>query len=288
MIYIVLAIITSVLLLSIFKLFERYNINTFHAIIVNYAVAAITGFLFSEYKINFDLIIRTPWLLICIPLGLLFISIFYLISLTAQKISIAAASVSNKMSVIIPVLIAIIYLGEQLSALKVIGIVLALCAIYLTNKKTVPEHKLKKTLVWLPVLVFIGSGLIDSTINLAKTYLFTLPEHGELFSICTFACAFFIGLIILSVQLFKRSANFEFKSIIGGVILGIPNYFSIFFIIRSLEANVLESSQLFPVLNISNVVLTALVGYIFFKEKLSLPNMIGVGLAIIAIFLIAF
>ena len=125
MIYIVLAIITSVLLLSIFKLFERYNVNTFHAIIVNYAVAAITGFLFSEHKLNFDLITDTPWLLICIPLGLLFIAIFYLISLTAQKISIAAASVSNKMSVIIPVLIAIVYLGEQLSALKVIGIVLA-------------------------------------------------------------------------------------------------------------------------------------------------------------------
>ena len=159
MIYIILAVVTSVFLLSIFKLLPKYNVNTFHAIIINYLVATSTGFVFSENKIDFSLVAETSWLWICLPLGFLFIGIFFLISLTAQKISIAAASVANKMSVVIPVLFSIIFIGEKLSALKLIGILLALVAVYFTNKKTQKESNAPKSLLWLPVLVFIGSGL---------------------------------------------------------------------------------------------------------------------------------
>ncbi len=289
MVYIILAIATSIFLLSIFKLFTKYNVNTFHAITANYLTAAITGFCFSKNEINLNLLSETHWLYVCLPLGFLFISIFYLISLTAQKISIAAASVANKMSVVIPVLFSIIFIGEKLSILKIIGIILALVAVYFANKRKSAEHQGGTSLLWLPVLVFIGSGLIDTSINAAQTYLFTLPVHSELFSIGIFFSAFCIGSCILVFQFFgkpKSGVKFELKSIIAGIILGIPNYFSIFFIIKSLEANVFNSAQLFPVLNISNVVLTALVGFLFFKEKLSIQNIIGVVLAIISILLI--
>jgi drug/metabolite transporter (DMT)-like permease len=291
MIYIVLAILTSIFLLSVFKLFEKYKVNTFHAIITNYITAALTGFLFSQHKIDFNLISETSWLYVCLPLGFLFISVFYLISLTAQKISIAAASVANKMSVVIPVLFSIIFIGESFNTMKIIGIILALIAVYFTNKRNTAEHHTSKTLLWLPVLVFIGSGLIDTGINAAKTYLFTLPVHSDLFSIGVFASAFIIGICVLAFQFLKQpkgSIKFELKSLIGGIVLGIPNYFSIFFILKSLEANIFTSAQLFPVLNISNVVLTALVGFLVFKEKLSTKNLLGVLLAVISILLITY
>lgn len=289
MIYIILAIIISVFLLGVFKLFDKYKVNTFHAIVTNYLAAALTGFFFSKHKIDFNLITETSWLYVCLPLGFLFISVFYLISLTAQKISIAAASVANKMSVVIPVLFSIIFIGEPFNVVKIIGIILALIAVYFTNKRNTTEHHTSKTLLWLPALVFIGSGLIDTGINAAKTYLFTLPVHSDLFSIGIFASAFIIGICVLAFQFLKQpkeNIKFELKSLIGGIILGIPNYFSIFFIIKSLEANIFTSAQLFPVLNISNVVLTAFVGFLIFKEKLSAQNLLGVILAVISILLI--
>lgn len=289
MIYIILAVLTSVFLLSVFKLFEKYKVNTFHAIVVNYIAAATTGFIFSKHEIDFELIRSTSWLWMCLPLGFLFISVFYLISQTAQKISIAAASVANKMSVVIPVLFSIIFIGEELNILKIIGIILALIAVYFTNKSNNTEHHATLNLFWLPVLVFIGSGLIDTGINAAKTYLFTLPVHSNLFSIGIFSSAFIIGISVLTFQLLRKndSRKFEFKSVFGGIILGIPNYFSIFFIIKALEANVFQSAQLFPVLNISNVILTALVGYLVFKQKLNTQNVIGIAIAVISILLIA-
>ncbi len=292
MLYILLTIVISVLLLLIFKAFQKYGVNSLVAIVVNYITAGITGILFYNSNISISAIIQSEWIYICLPLGVLFISIFYLIALTTQKISISAASVANKMSVIMPVLYSLIFLGQQLSALKIVGIFLAMIAVYLSTRSSKKDN-VNSALMWLPVLVFIGSGLIDIAINAGNAFYIKTKGESALFSICTFLSAFAVGVIILLYSVFvKRSLAinevFAPKNIIGGLILGIPNYFSIFFIFKSLDANVLQSAQLFPVLNLSNVALSAFLGWLVFKEKLSPINLVGIVLAIISILLISF
>lgn len=287
MIYIILAISTGVFVLSLFKLFEKYKVSTVAAIIVNYFAAALTGFITSGNKEDFFNLAERQWLLFCIPLGFLFFSVFYLISLTIQKISVAAGSVANKMSVVMPVLFSVFFIGEKLDLLKTSGIVMALVAVYFATKQNDKANDRSKKLFWLPVLVFIGSGFIDISLNAAKTYLIRSETDNEVFTTCTFFCAFCFGSLS---TLFRKPLNlevkFNLKNIMWGFILGIPNYFSIFLIIKALETGVLKSAQLFPVLNISNVALASIAGYIFFKEKLSAQNILGVILAVLSIVLI--
>jgi len=292
MFYIVLTILFSVFLLIVFKLFQKFEVNTFVAIIINYVAAAVTGILFLETEYNFKDVLHASWLTICIPLGLLFITIFYLISQTAQRISISTASVANKMSVAMPVLFSVIFLNQQLSVLKIIGIILALVAVYFSTK-TPKVEKTSNKLIWLPIAVFFGSGLIDIAINAANAFYITSPNDSALFSISTFLSAFCFGLIILLVQFFVTKkitiqSVFKLKNIVGGIALGIPNYFSIYFIFKSLDAKVLNSAQLFPILNLSNVALSAIVAWLWFKEKLSPINIIGIFMAVIAIILISY
>jgi drug/metabolite transporter (DMT)-like permease len=291
MIYIILAVLTSVFLLLMFKLFDRFEINTFHAILVNYIVAALTGIAFSPYKLDLSGIPGSEWIFICIPLGFLFISVFYLISLTTQRISIAAASVANKMSVVMPVLFSIYIVGDNMNLLKLLGIVLALVAVYLTTKVKRDEKNVSTAQWWLPVLVFVGSGCIDISINAAKQFYLKTPEDSELFTICTFASAFGIGSVFFLFQVLSKKAGLKkeklFRTLIAGIILGIPNYFSIFFILKALDSAVLSSVELFPVLNISNVVLSSALGVILFRERLSVMNGFGIALAIASIVLIA-
>lgn len=291
MLYIILTIVISVLLLLIFKAFQKYSVNSLVAIVVNYITAGVTGILFLNSDINISTIIHSDWIYICLPLGVLFISIFYLIALTTQKISISAAAVANKMSVIMPVLYSLIFLNQQLSGLKIIGIILAMLAVYLSTRSS-KKGNVNTALIWLPVLVFIGSGLIDIAINASNAFYIRSNNESALFSICTFLSAFTVGVIILTWMVFKGSLSFKTilapKNIIGGLVLGIPNYFSIFFIFKSLEVNVLQSAQLFPVLNLSNVALSAFLGWLVFKEKLSALNLAGIVLAIISILLISF
>ena len=66
------------------------------------------------------------------------------------------------------------------------------------------------------------------------------------------------------------------------------NHHAIYFIFKSLDANLLQSAQLFPVLNLSNVALSAFLGWAVLKEKLSVINITGIALAIISILLISF
>ncbi|MEO6306064.1 MAG: DMT family transporter [Bacteroidia bacterium] len=291
MLYIILTIVISVLLLVIFKAFQKYDVNSLVAIVINYITAGLTGILFLNSDFNFAAIISSDWICICLPLGVLFISVFYLISQTAQRISISSASVANKMSVIMPVLFSVFLLHQTLSFLKVAGIVLAVLALYLSTYS--PEKKkVSRNLFWLPVLVFIGSGLIDIAINFTNTFYIHTKYESALFSISTFLSAFVIGIVVLLYLIFiKRSLPAKEvlapKNILAGLILGIPNYFSIFFIFKSLDARVLQSAQLFPVLNLSNVALAALLGWLIYKEKLSTVNIAGIVLAIISILLIS-
>lgn len=291
MLYIVLTIIISVLLLLVLKAYQKYGVNSLVAIIINYITAGLTGIFFMDSDIDLGTIFSSEWIYICIPLGALFISIFYLIAITAQRISISTASVANKMSVVMPVLFSVIFLNEHLSFLKIVGIVMALTAVYLSTFSS-DKRSVNANLMWLPILVFIGSGLIDITINASNEFYLKSNNESAVFSICTFLSAFVIGICILIYKVgVQHSLNLKEviapKNIVGGIVLGIPNYFSIYFIFKSLDAHVLQSAQLFPVLNLSNVALSAFLGWLVFKEKFSPLNLVGIFLAIVSILLIA-
>lgn len=292
MLYIFLTVVVSVLLLIIFKAFKKYEVNSFISIVVNYIIAAITGFVFLDSEIDLSSVYKSDWVFICIPLAFLFIAVFYLIALTAQKISISTASVANKMSVIMPVLYSVLFLGQQLSIVKITGVLLAMLAVYLSTFSST-KKQINSGLFWLPIAVFFGSGFIDIAINAANALYLKTTSDSAMFSIFTFLFAFTIGLLtVLYLIFFKKTTSikqvFKLKNIIGGVVLGVPNYFSIFFIFKSLESNALSSAQLFPVLNLSNVALSALVAWLIFKEKISILNFAGIILAVISILLISF
>lgn len=291
MFYIILNILCSVALLFIFKVFDKYKVNTFHAIIFNYLSATATGLLFSKNDFDFSVLLNSTWTYISIPLGVLLISVFYLISLTTQKISISTASVANKMSVAMPVLFSILVLHESLTPFKSIGIICAFVALYLATNSNPDSNPDRKKIIYLPISVFIGSGLVDVAINACNAFFIKSNQDSEMFTITSFAFAFIIGLAALLFNYIKssdteRKSFIKTKSIVAGFILGIPNYFSIFFILKSLESKVLTGVQLFPVLNISNVILATLTGYFVFREKLNLKNITGIIIALAAIILI--
>ena len=76
-------------------------------------------------------------------------------------------------------------------------------------------------------------------------------------------------------------------TILGGIALGVPNFFSIYFLLRALQFEGLNSASIFTLNNVAIVMLTTLAGIVFFKEKLSLKNWMGIFLAVISILLIS-
>lgn len=280
MIYLVLSVLASTGIFIVFKLFKTYKINTLQAIVVNYITAFVCGIIHSDSKIKPIDIVNSDWFLGVLILGFLFISVFNVMALTSQRNGLSVASVASKMSVIIPIIFGIYVYKESFETQKIIGILLALIAVYLTSLKPTKVSASDKSIL-LPILLFLGSGTIDTTIN-----YFAPDDKIPLFSALIFGFAFIIGVCILIYNYFKEKQKFQLKTIPFGILLGLINYASIYFLLKALRIDGLESSRLFTINNVAIVAFSTLIGLVIFKEKIYTKNWIGICLAIISIALV--
>lgn len=285
MIYLLLSVVFSTSLFVIFKYFEIFKIDTLKAIVVNYLVAFTLGFVLASEKISIADIPNQPWVFGAIALGLLFVSIFFVMALTAQQNGVSVVSVAGKMSVVVPILFGVYLYNESLGIFKIIGIIIALVAVYLASVKE-GEDKHEKAGLILPIILFIGSGAIDTTLKYVQNNY--VSEDGvEIFSGSLFGFAALFGLIILAIKTIKKPEAFGWRNIVAGIVLGVPNYYSIVFLIKALQTKGFESSTLFTINNVSIVIVSTFVGLLLFKEKFSVKNKIGILMAIVGIILVA-
>jgi len=286
MIYFILVIVLNTLLSVLFKIFPKYNIDTFQAIVFNYITCVITGTWYLGAMPYTATQIHAAWLPYAIIMGIAFISVFNLIGYCTKTIGITATTISNKLSLIIPVIISIIAYNETSTTLRIIGILLAIPAVYFSSKKT---EKAEKQNSWkLIALLFLLSGLLDSFVKFVETTFLNNTEDQAYFTIYVFSTAAIIGMGILIQNLIRKKTKFAFKNIVAGCILGIPNYFSIYFFIKLLNSHIMNSSAIIPIANIGVVVCAAIAALFLFKERMNKVNTIGLLLGIAAILLIAF
>ncbi|MEO5910386.1 MAG: EamA/RhaT family transporter [Pelobium sp.] len=276
MIYIVIAILCSVVVSINFKLFKRYYTDAYQAIVFNYPTAAIGCYFFFKP----DLSIKpstNEWLLFAI-LALLLISIFYFIGKSIATSGIVLTAIAQRLSLIIPVLAAFLIFEETTTTLKIIGLLIGLIAIYASKPKG--KADLRNIINWYPIIVFLGTGIIDILLN----YLTKLDQLSFTASLVyIFVIASLYGLGSLLYQKITGTLKFQPKAALAGIVLGIFNFGSIYFYIKALQIESNQPSVVFSSLDIGVITLGSLVGIILFKEKLSKLNFIGLFLALIAI-----
>ncbi len=284
-------VLTSYLTLA-FKVCERFTISLFQAIVFNYITCVITGSVVNGvFPVNANTM-KEPWFPWACGMGILFVSIFNVIGITAQKISVAVASVANKLSLIIPVVLSVYLYQESVQGWKLVGVVMALLAVILTcypSAKGVTDQGAgsSKYKYLLPVILFIGSGLLDALINHVQK-LYVTEENKNAYLITGFLSAALIGSVLLLIQYITGRQKFAWKNLLAGIIIGIPNYFSIWCLVRFLKNSPWQSSASIPVNNMGIVLFSSVMAWLLFREKLSRINWLGVMLSVAAIYLIAF
>lgn len=289
MLELLLCILANVGIFMMFRIIGIRGLNTLHSIWVNYFVCVITGYFFAGgYQGIADKVQSFSWLPIAIGMGLIFITTFYLMARTTQVYSITVSSIAAKMSLVIPVLLSILILKTQLksySVLNYLGILLAFPAIVFTTLKPKKKNKQKWSLkhLGLPVAVFVLGGLIDSVFNYTNLNYLTESE-AAIFPIVIFACAALFGGV--AVVLGKKP--FKIGSVIAGLILGVVNYFSVYYLLRSLTVFNNDGAYVYPIINVGIILISAVVSFLFFNERLSRLNALGIGCAILAILLLSY
>jgi drug/metabolite transporter (DMT)-like permease len=275
MLNLILSIFSSTLIALVFKSFDKFEkVKLFPAIVVNYWVCAILGTaILGESPIS-ETTFSEPWFPGAVMLGMFFIGTFYIIGLTISIFGVAISAVTQRMSLVIPVVFAFWYYHEDLTLIKGVGIFLAMLAVVLTNIKTKEEKLIKKAqernwFVWvLPIILFSASGFVEVVLQYLQRTYFDASNAAQMpFTILLFGTAGLIGTIVLII--------------LGGIALGIPNLGSIYFLLRVLGE--MDGSVVFPINNVAVIVLVGIIAFFAFKEKLTKINILGILLAVLAI-----
>ena len=286
MIFLALSIVTSCLIYMVFKWLGKYNIDKLQALIVNYLTAFILGYNLSISRNFFFDVTTESWFYGSAILGILFMVVFYLMVQTTQHHGIGVVSVASKMSLSLPVIFVILYYNEPLNFLKIVGILLAIASVYLVSVKKNTNLKAAGFITLLPFLVFLGSGIVESSIKYLEE-AFVQDNQVAYFSTSVFLFAGISGILAYLIQSIISYKKFSWKSVVGGIALGIPNYFSIYFFINALRAGDFTDAAVFVINNVAIVLISTLIGMLIFSEKLEKQNRLGVLLAIISIGIVA-
>ncbi|PLX03814.1 MAG: hypothetical protein C0594_09990, partial [Marinilabiliales bacterium] len=149
------------------------------------------------------------------------------------------------------------------------------------------DRNFNASYIYLPVLLFVGLGLIDIFVKFNQQE-FVGDGEASFFTATLFAFAGIIGFIIAGIKKLEMKGFFQIKTIMGGIILGTANFGSIYFLILTLNQNFWDSSIVFGVNNVGIVVFSILIAIFFFKEKPKPINIIGIILAILSIITLSF
>jgi len=287
MLFLLLTVLFTTLVFIVFKLFDKKGIQLFPAIVVNYVTAFTLGVLFiPNTSLAIESALQLPtWFVGGSVLGIFFISVFYLMGISSQRIGISVTTIASKMSLVFAMALFIILRPtEKLTLMKVVAMIFAVAGVVLSSLK---EHGTAfnwRQLGW-PLLILSGSTVVDFGI----AYFSSEPTNESevaLFSCLSFATAAIIGVSVLSIMAMTKGVVIRAKDIIGGVVLGIVNYSSIYTMVLTFKSQILPESSMLPIINLCVIILGSIVAVVFFREKLTGLNILGIALASVAILLL--
>lgn len=275
MLFLVLSILCSVIVGVIFKITRKYNGNPTQIVAFNYAVAlALCYFSYSPNLAEVDG--NAPWSLY-IAIGVLLPFVFLSLVASIKHMGIVKTDAAQRLSLFIPILAAWLIFKEEFNSYKIIGIVIGFLALLFILRKQSENSQNK----WFfPAAVLIGFGIIDILFKQVALYT-TLPYPTSLFVV--FCIALSMAILIAIYQIGVKNVKLESKNILFGALVGIFNFGNILFYLKAHKAFAENPSTVFAGMNMGVIVLGSIVGLLFFKEKLSKINFIGIFLALISI-----
>ena len=131
----------------------------------------------------------------------------------------------------------------------------------------------------MPVVMFVGSGCIDLVFGwYSKDASLDAPGMQMAFASVPFTLGGVVGLahqIRLGHGLPKR------RALIGGLLLGVTNFASLYFLLLAFDADLLARAMVIPLLSV--IVLATIAGVVLLNDRPNQKARWGVAMAIASI-----
>ena len=276
----IIAVLCSVAVSVLLKVARKRHIEIQQAIAFNYIVAlSLSWFLLKpDFKgLEFtDFIAQSENTPIFLALGILLPSVFIIMSKAVEFAGIVRSDAAQRLSLFLPILAAFLIFHETLSQSKVVGIVLAFVGLFCLLSKPNQQSAVAFRGVLALVGVWFGYGIIDILFK-------QVAKSGGAFPTTLFI-AFSLAACIMFIYLLFKRTQWNVASVVGGVILGVLNFFNILFYIKAHQSFGSNPTLVFAGMNIGVICLGTITGALIFKEKISKVNWLGIVFSLCAIF----
>ncbi len=287
MLSLIIAASCSAALTLVLKIFRDPKGNRFGIILGNYLTCVLLAFVQMPEKGRiFDL---HPSTLIMSGIGgFLYVSGLVFTQTSVQRNGATLTSAFSKLGLIVPLFISFLFFDEIPSLLKICGVLLAIAAILLMNYPSKTEKgeektpaKEKSSLVIL-LLTLFACGCSES---MAKIFARLGDQREDTrYFFFLFLTAALLTFVLSVVETRKNGKTLRAAELGAGVLAGIPNYFSSYFLLQALLD--LPAALVYPVFSVGSILLVAGGGMLFFRERLSRIQCMGFVLILGALVLL--
>jgi drug/metabolite transporter (DMT)-like permease len=281
MLALVLTIVFSVLLLVNFRAHAKFNIDTRIAILVCF----LTGYLHQMDSIPFH------WPSMGYSLGILgigigFVITFLLSGYSTVKNGMAPTSLANNISLVIPVMVNLFIwkTGGDLTFSVITGLVLSFAAIYFCSPSG--SGSVQKPVVWALVAVFVAYGITNTAFNYLNAAIVQQVGGSISFTLMLLLGSMATSALVLVYWTITGGVTWSLRSVLAAIPLGLPNFFSFYFLLKALDAYGQNGAVVLTIYNLGVILLSAVTALVFFKEKLTNKQWVGIGLGCAGIALI--
>ena len=284
MTYLLLAVICSVLVSVLLKLAARRGLDVAQMVTWNYLVAATLTAVVLRPPLASLQSSHAPWLAL-LGLAVVLPTIFLVLGRAVAVAGIVRSDVAQRLSLLLSLLAAFLLFGQSATTWKLLGLGLGLVAMLAISLRPRGPAAAPAGGGWRWVVgVWVGFAVVD--ILLKQVALSGTPSMAAL--LACFSIAF---VLMLALQLWRHASGrsrLRLRNLGAGALLGLLNGGNILFYVHAHQALPESPATVFAGMNIGVVVLGALVGVFAFGEPTTRWNRVGLGLAVVAISLIAF
>lgn len=275
MINLILAILSSALIAILMRISEKYCKNNMSMLAMNYLMCTGLAWLTcGTLNVFAPADGMSAAMGMGVVSGMLYLINFVLLQWNINKNGVVLASMFMKLGVIVPTILAITVFRESPQMTQVLGVLGAISAIFMIQGGGKQEVV---SLAGLVILLTTG-GVTDSTAKIYESIGNEALNNNYL--LFTFA----VALILCAALCIVKKQKLTALDALFGLGIGVPNYFSAKFLLRSLES--VPAVVAYPTCSVGTIVVVTAAGVLLFKEKLSKRKLGALVLIMIALALL--
>ena len=237
--------------------------------------------------VNRDWTWSNELILPAVSFGLSYAAATVFVVLAIKSGSLAKTTLITSYSLMVPAFAGLIVLREPLGIPMLVGLVLLVLSLWLTNyrKKTADAPKEKITAKWVifVLLAFVGNGMC-STVQKLTPHFLGADINQNLYMIAALGLS---SVVLITASFLTKETNLKATLKIGaplalldGLFNGAVNYLAIYL------NQFIPASVMFPVLSAGEIILIVPYSLLVRREKFTAAQWVGFGVGVVSVVLL--